>query len=378
MNQWPTVSLGELLDRSNEPAVLDMNEQYHEVTVKLWGKGVISRGRVRGSEVGTTRRFVRTNQLILSKIDARNGAVGIVPPELDGAIVSNDFPTFTVRDPNRLSADFVALMAKSTFFVELCKAASEGTTNRVRITEGRFLEQRVPLPPLAKQRAVVAKHAALTDKTNQVAAHLDAIEAAASALVLALHHSLARGRLVPLSEVIELHEEPVQIRLEETYPQVGVRSFGGGLFPKPAVSALDTTYRTFNRLYQNAIVLSQVKGWEGAIAMTPPNLVGMFASPEYRTFRCIPGRAIPEYLAEIFRTPWFWSLLQNATRGVGARRERTRPEQFVNVTMPMPLLKDQEQAAQLFSQLNALKARHKVIREANAGLLPATLERLFA
>ena len=32
----------------------------------------------------------------MSKIDARNGAYGIVPAELEGAIVTNDFPVFDV------------------------------------------------------------------------------------------------------------------------------------------------------------------------------------------------------------------------------------------------------------------------------------------
>ena len=101
MKGWTKVALGELLRRSDEAALLDPSADYHEVTIKLWGKGVVSRGKVRGSDVVSVRRVVRANQLILSKIDARNGAIGLVPPELDGAIVSNDFPSFEFRDPER-------------------------------------------------------------------------------------------------------------------------------------------------------------------------------------------------------------------------------------------------------------------------------------
>ncbi|MFO1341524.1 MAG: restriction endonuclease subunit S, partial [Burkholderiales bacterium] len=68
--------------------MLKPTTEYHEVTIKLWGKGVISRGKVYGRDVVSVRRVVRANQLIMSKIDARNGAIGLVPPELDGAIVS--------------------------------------------------------------------------------------------------------------------------------------------------------------------------------------------------------------------------------------------------------------------------------------------------
>ena len=101
MKAWPKVALSELLRRSDETTVIDPAAEYHEVTIKLWGKGVISRGKVSGSDVVSARRVVRANQLILSKIDARNGAIGLVPPELDGAIVSNDFPSFEFRDADQ-------------------------------------------------------------------------------------------------------------------------------------------------------------------------------------------------------------------------------------------------------------------------------------
>jgi type I restriction enzyme S subunit len=376
MSSRQSIALGELLCRSDEATVLDPEAEYHEVTIKLWGKGVISRGKVRGGEVGTTRRFVRANQLILSKIDARNGAIGLVPPELDGAIVSNDFPSFAV-DTDRVDPAFLGWLVRSTQFVELCKASSEGTTNRVRIKEDRFLGQQIALPLLAEQQAIVARLDTLEDKARQVMEHLDAIDQTAAALALSLHYKLARGRVVKLSDVIELHEESVEVHPEGQYPQVGVRGFGGGLFAKAAVAGTETTYKAFNRLYPDAIVLSQVKGWEGALAACPSSLAGMFVSPEYRTFRCRPNMASPFYLGALMGTPWFWSLLQGATRGVGARRERTRPEQLLNIELPMPEYSDQLLAVEILSRQSELKRRHAAIREANAALVPATLERVF-
>lgn len=369
----PVIPLGTLLSRAGELATLDPETEYHEVTIKLWGKGVVSRGKVRGSEVGTVRRFVRANQLILSKIDARNGAIGIVPPELDGAIVSNDFPSFAV-DTEQVDPGFLGWLVRSAQFVELCKASSEGTTNRVRIKEDRFLGHRITLPSVAEQQAIVAKLNSLAEKTRQVAAHLDAIDQTAEAMTLSLHHKLARGRVLRLSDVIELHEESVGVHPDGQYPQVGVRGFGGGLF---AIVGTDTTYKAFNRFYPDAIVLSQVKGWEGALAVCPKSLSGMYVSPEYRTFRCRPNMAGPFYLGALMGTPWFWKLLQGATRGVGARRERTHPEQFLNIELPMPEYSDQLVAVENLSRQSELKRRHAAIRGANAALVPATLEWLF-
>lgn len=378
MKGWTKVALGELLRRSDEAATLDPAVEYHEVTIKLWGKGVVSRGKVRGGDVVSVRRVVRVNQLILSKIDARNGAIGLVPPELDGAIVSNDFPSFEFRDPERCDAAFMGWLVRSAPFVELCKAASEGTTNRVRIKEDRFLDQQIGLPPLPEQQAIVARLDALAEKTREVEAHLDAVERISSDLLLSLHHRLAADRVMRLGDVLELSEISETVTAAGTYPQVGVRGFGGGLFPKPAISGTETSYKTFNRLYTGAIVLSQVKGWEGAIARCPIELDGWFVSPEYRTFRCKPDLASDEYFGELVGTEWFWSRLQEATRGVGARRERTRPEQFLNIELPLPVLVDQLRIVEILKRRSPLKSKHAAIREANAALIPATLERVFS
>ncbi len=149
------------------------------------------------------------------------------------------------------------------------------------------------------------------------------------------------------------------------------------MFAKASISGTETTYRAFHRLYEGAIVLSQVKGWEGAIARCPAELADWFVSPEYRTFRCKEGQASSEYMGEIVRTEWFWTQLQDATRGVGARRERTRPEQFLNIELVLPTLDDQLRIVEVLKRQMPLKTKHTAIRQANAALLPATLERVF-
>jgi type I restriction enzyme S subunit len=61
MKAWPEVALGELLWGTDESAVINPEAEYHDVTIKLWGKGVVSRGKVRGSDVVSVRRVVRAN-----------------------------------------------------------------------------------------------------------------------------------------------------------------------------------------------------------------------------------------------------------------------------------------------------------------------------
>lgn len=374
--QWPMVKLGEVLRRSEETIEPQANVEYREITVRMWGKGVIERGRIMGASLPGRRFVAHAGQFIASRIDARNGAMGLVPESLDGALVTNDFPLFNLNT-ERLAPAFLGWLCRTAGFVELCTRASEGTTNRVRLKSDGFNALEIPLPPLAEQRRVVARIEELAAQIHE--AHTLRHQAAeeAEAFVTSVHASLSGNRTKKLGEIFRLEEDAVSIEPTGSYPQVGVKSFGGGLFPKSAVEGTGTTYRTFNRLYAGAMLLSQVKGWEGAIAVCPPELAGWFVSPEYRTFRCIPTESRPRYLSPLVRTEWFWSKLGNATRGVGARRERTRPEQFLNIELPMPNVEQQKKGEALFAEVDALKRLQAETAAELDALLPAILDRAF-
>lgn len=197
------------------------------------------------------------------------------------------------------------------------------------------------------------------------------------AFVASTHAALSPSKLEPLSNFLELDECPVSIQIGIPYPQAGVRGFGGGLFAKSPVIGGETTYRAFNQLYSGALVMSQVKGWEGAIAVTPPELEGYFVSPEYRTFRCKPDRCLPDYLAALVPTEFFWSLLKDATRGVGARRERTRPEQFLAIPFSFPSIEAQRSAINTFKSVDAVKAFQAETAAELDAMLPAILDKAF-
>jgi len=165
--RWPNVNLAELLAKSDETIEPEPTTEYAEITVRLWGKGVVLRGMVTGAQVAAQRRYVaRRGQFILSRIDARNGALGLVPPDLDGAIVSNDFPLFRIAE-DRLVPAYLGWLCKTGTFVEECLRASEGTTNRVRLQEGKFLARTIHLPPYGEQKRIVARIDELDSKIRE-------------------------------------------------------------------------------------------------------------------------------------------------------------------------------------------------------------------
>jgi type I restriction enzyme, S subunit len=299
---------------------------------------------------------------------------GIVPDSLNGSLVSSHYFLFVI-DEAKLDRRFLDFFIRTPAFRE--QVAAQGSTNYAAIRPAHVLGYKVPLPPLAEQRRLVERIEALATQIEEARTLRRQAADEAEAFITSVHANLAGKQIKKLGEILKLDEDAESIDVTGNYPQVGVRSFGGGLFPKGAVEGTGTTYRAFNRLYDGALLLSQVKGWEGAVAVCPPELAGWFVSPEYRTFRCIPSEARPRYLASLVRTKWFWSKLANATRGVGARRERTRPEQFLNIEIPMPNVEQQKHGESVFAQVDALKELQRQTDGELTALLPAILDRAF-
>lgn len=378
MKQSPTIRIGDVLRRADRFENRDDFTEYQFAGTYSYAKGIFVSDRKVGSSFGLPKiQRVRTNDFVYCKIMAWEGAFGLVPPEANDCVLSGAFVAYEI-DSSVIEPKFLEYLFKVPSHWKQIGSQSTGTNvRRQSLHPLQFEESRIPCPTIAEQQSIVSRLDQLAEKVRQVNEHLDAVDAISEAMLISLHHKLAGNRVGRLGDLIELVEESESIKPDGEYPQVGVRGFGGGLFAKPALAGTETSYRAFNRLYTNAIVLSQVKGWEGALAVCPPELANMFVSPEYRTFRCKPDLASPAYLGELIRTPWFWSLLQAATRGVGARRERTRPEQFLNIELPMPELHEQLQIVEILSRQNELKQRHAKIREANQALIPATLERIF-
>ncbi|MBP8001607.1 MAG: restriction endonuclease subunit S [Chloroflexi bacterium] len=215
MKEYP---LSEVLTKYEEKAELSPDATYKQVTVRLHGKGVVERGEVAGLEAINKPYFmVREGQFILSRIDARNGAFGLVPASLNGAIVSRDFPSFEINQ-SLLLPGYMLWLSRTPAFIELCQQASEGTTNRVRLQENRFLRQTIMLPPLAEQRRIVGRIEELAGKVEEARRLRDAaIEETNAIMGVATHEllsSIVNRQEIPLEEVCTdivdcLHSNPI-------------------------------------------------------------------------------------------------------------------------------------------------------------------------
>ncbi len=187
--------ISDFLTRVRVPVQIEDEESYRLVTIRMRHQGVCLRGQKAGSEIGTKTMYrVKAGQFILSGIDARNGAFGVVPAELEGAVVTNDFWYFDIND-RIIDRDYFLYLTSTPFFDNLCRLASDGTTNRVRLQADKFYNYEISLPSVEEQRVALKRLVALKSKTTALTTELDKQDDLLKKLQQALLQDAVQGRL---------------------------------------------------------------------------------------------------------------------------------------------------------------------------------------
>jgi type I restriction enzyme S subunit len=373
-----TITIDRFLTKSEDWVPVKPDENYKQITARLWGKGLTLRGEVPGSAIAAARQYcAKAGQFLISRIDARHGAFWIVPEELDGALVSNDFPCFNI-DASTVLPHFFEWYSRTPEFIDLCRRASEGSTNRVRMKEAKFLKMTVPLPSLDEQRRIVEKLdrvAALVDDRRNA---IEAAERETQALLLkAFQRAIDGAPLRPMSEVAPLVRRPVEIDLDASYPELGVRSFGRGTFHKPDLPGVEVGNKKLFRICAGDLLFNIVFAWEGAVAVAQPEDEGRVGS--HRFLSCVPApeTATVEFLRFYFSTPEGLQKLGEASPG-GAGRNRTLGlKKLESLQVPVPPILRQH----WFDRLQAKAREARAIRASTAqdveALIPAMLHEIF-
>lgn len=389
---WPTVALGDLLRRSERTVLLYPEMTYKEVTVRMNGKGVVERRQVQGLEIASDRRYqASAGQFIISRIDARNGASGLVPNELNGAVVTNDFPLFDVAQ-DRLDSAFLNWMSKTASFVDLCKRASEGTTNRVRLSEDRFKALEIALPPLAEQRRIVAQIEELASKIEEARkTRKIAIEELA-----ALRQVNITAYMKSLNADARLNDVLTVAPRNGWSPNCDNLESGTSVLTLSAVTGWNYNPSAFKRTSQPTDLNANYWAVEGDLLITrsnTPELVGHAAIYNGSPNPCI----YPDLMMKVpvdrhkvsTRFVWYWlqsvrarDFIRRSAKGTSPTMKKISQSVVQQVPFPANLTLDEQE--DIVRRIDALQASTNAVAGIQAetsdaldAILPAILDRAF-
>ncbi len=262
-NQWTAIKLGNLLTRIKDSVTIEDLEVYQRLTIHLHNKGISQRDEVLGSEIGTKKQFiVHGGQFLMSKIDARNGAFGIVPDSIRQGVITGNFWAYDV-DHLQLYPPYFNYLTYTYLFQDFCIRSSSGTTNRLYLQEEAFLSQEILLPPLGEQCRLVAKLDALATRVEQALALQQAACDQAVALIEATAATIFSKELEKNWPIKSIEE---------------ICSVGGGLQKSPARKPNEhpIPYLRVANVQRNRLDLNEIKELE-----VSPN--------ELERYRLMPG-----------------------------------------------------------------------------------------
>lgn len=163
----PKVALREAAEPVSRPVAPSPGETYRQLGVSLWGKGAYEREPVDGGLTKYQQLFrAEQGDIVVNKIWARNGSVGVVDDALAGCHGSGEFPMFAPIQ-GRLDPRWMHWVTKTKDFWAQCDQKSQGTSGQNRIKPERFLEVEIPLPPLNEQQRIVARIEELAAKVEE-------------------------------------------------------------------------------------------------------------------------------------------------------------------------------------------------------------------
>lgn len=182
---------------------------------------------------------------------------------------------------------------------------------------------------------------------------------------------------VLLSDVLKLDIDAVEIDPAATYQMSGVYGFGRGLFHREPLQGTETSYKRFHRLAKGKVVLSQLKGWEGGIAVVDDANAGRFLSTQFPTFTCDESQVLVDYVGWFLRFSPTWEALRLKSRGMGARRDTISPDKLLSLSMPLPSLDAQRDIVRSLNRVSALVDKRRRAVEASERQSHAMLSKAF-
>ncbi len=360
------VRLGKILEPVTRSQNVVAGTLYPMAGVRSFGRGAFKAPDLDGADTSYARLHqLETADVVYPKLMAWEGAFAVVNSSLDGHFVSPEFCTFTM-DPDFVEAAYIGQVLKSEqFLAEVRKGAAGTNVRRRRLQPKIFLDIEIPLPPTEEQRRIVRRMEAYAVKAAQLEVSKESWGLTSEQLHQKLVEPDAPRRRV--GDLIELQRRKVDVEPESDYREIGLRSFGRGVFHKLPISGFELGTKKVYEIVPGDLLVSNVFAWEGAVAVAGDGESGFIGSHRFMTWTPKSDCVNMHYLAAYFTSKVGIEMLGAASPGSAGRNKTLSISTFENLQVPLPDMADQQRIAkslQMQSGLSALHAKRSTLATA--------------
>ena len=163
-----------------------------------------------------------------------------------------------------------------------------------------------------------------------------------------------------LGDCLSRVERPVEVKPNELYTQIGIRSHGKGLFYKEPVTGAALGNKAVFWIEPDCFIVNIVFAWEQAIGKTTQSEVGMIGSHRFPMYRPVNDRVDVDYLISYFLTKRGTDILQAASPGGAGRNKTLGQNRFLKSKIVLPPIEEQRKiAAILIAQDKVIELKEK-------------------
>ncbi len=338
--------------------------------------------------------LAESGDVLYSKIDVRNGAIGVVPPSMPRVAVSSEYPVYGIRREVALP-QYVKLLFRTNVFRRQINSLISGASGRKRVQPSDLEQIEAPLPDPSvqslivdywqeAQRGVDAARDGLSEPVRSLNSRLlkvyqgtcthDVIHSRFFVLDFkdltawdvksgrAASFRIACPSFRPMGDFIEDATELVRPAAEsdKDWPVYGVNNKDGVFLNSHQKGA--TFNAPYKRVRKDWFFHNPTRCNVGSLGIVPDVPEDAITSPEYQVWRLkkdIPEPMLPGYVACLIQTPFFLDLVQ--FNRVGAVKQRMYTENLMQVRIPYLPIPEQQRYAdarqKALTELDAAKRR---------------------
>lgn len=180
-------------------------------------------------------------------------------------------------------------------------------------------------------------------------------------------------RLVRLGKFLKYERREIEVRPDETYYQIGLRSWGKGFFHKEPVLGEELGNKQIFLIKEGDLVPSITFAWEGAIALASSLEDGKCGSMRFPTFVVNEKIALGEYILRFFQTTTGVHELGLVSPGGAGRNRVLNKSQFLKIRIPLPPINEQRRITAVLRDADAniahVEAQIDAAREVKRGAM---------
>lgn len=155
-----------------------------------------------------------------------------------------------------------------------------------------------------------------------------------------------------IGDLLELQRRPVDIKVDLSYVELGIRSFGRGVFRKPPVVGGELGAKRVFRIRPHDLLVSNVFAWEGAVAVVGPEHETSIGSHRFMSW--IPTNDVDvSYVAHYLLSERGMDQLRQASPGSAGGNRTLSIKNFEAIEVPLPALSEQRRIAAHLGEVEA-------------------------